>query len=155
MNDGTGLATDAIGALRKLQQFHLRSAEELERAIFRIRTGSCAENQITDIEHKYQGSDRKSALRMYFKDRRGRRIPVEEVAKDFLRFKVDQGEPYGQEPPLKTMIHNLKKIVKAQSQQKREPKIVEFDPMSWELWAADTIDDPTKPKKWAYRKKRE
>jgi hypothetical protein len=56
----------------------------------------------------------KTALKMYFKDRKGLRIPVGEVAKDFVSFQVDAGEPYGAESPLKTMTHNLKKIVKAQ-----------------------------------------
>jgi hypothetical protein len=79
---------EAITALRNLQQFHLRSAEEIENMLLRIRDMPSGKTEYKETETKYKGCNRKLALRMYFKDRKERRIPIETVAQDFLRLGV-------------------------------------------------------------------
>jgi hypothetical protein len=59
MDNGGTLETDAITALRKLQQFHLRRAEELERALLRIRSMPYSDAGAKEVETKYRGCDRK------------------------------------------------------------------------------------------------
>jgi hypothetical protein len=137
---------EAFVALRKLQQSYLRQAESIEEMFVKLGRTPNAQGEPHLEVKKFTGCERKLALRMYFKERRGVRLHVDIVADDLLRMGLDPGEPYGSEEPAQTLIHNLKKIAKAQRLQKRDPVTFEFDPVTWEMWAAPTIDDISKPR---------
>jgi hypothetical protein len=121
-----------------------KKATELEEVIKRLRGLSEGSGTEPDTRYvilgEYKGHKISLALTLYLRARRGQRIPIDRIVDDLFLAGVDPGKSRGNQTPAQALRQNLK--ITASS----NPKRVQWDPKASVMWAADTIDEPPKPR---------